>query len=663
MAAAVMTIDFGQRDLRGTDLYGAVEGHFQRLHAPAFGRPSAAADPDPRPDGTAIVFTGTIFTELAGHGTARVCLAESGTVAVLTDGPGEQRNPRFSPDGSLLAYLSDAGQAGDFQLRILDLAAGADRTPEAVSGTIEYLQFAPDGRHLLLGVAGHGADMSGGEGSGTTARADDDLPDWMPEADASPTAEQWRSAWVVEVATGKARQVSDAGTNVWEAAWAGSAALLAVTSPDPGEGAWYTAQLHRIDLASGSAELLYTPDQQLGWPAAAPSGNRWAVVTATCSDRWIVAGDLHIATESGPGVVDTAGADVTWIQWIDEQRLGYFGLRGLTTVAGVYDHATGKAEEVWSSTQTCGDRYPQGRFLPDGCAAVVLHGYTRYPELGFIRDGGTATVASLRHPGADYVTSVADTIEPVRWQAPDGVEIEGLLCVPDRPGPHPLIVHVHGGPVWAYRDRWAMGYVYTPLLVSRGYAVLHPNPRGSGGRGQAFARAVLGDMGGADTYDCLSGIDALVERGIADPARIGVTGGSYGGFMSAWLMTQDQRFAAGVPMAPSTNWCSEHHTSNIPFFDTLFLADEPRARTGRYLDRSPLLFADQVTTPTLQTTGALDRCSPPGQAVEFHNALRECGVESALAIYPGEGHGVRNFPALIDQCTRVVGWFERYMSA
>ena len=137
------------------------------------------------------------------------------------------------------------------------------------------------------------------------------------------------------------------------------------------------------------------------------------------------------------------------------------------------------------------------------------------------------------------------TAEPVRWQAPDGQEIEGLLCVPDGPGPHPLIVHVHGGPVWAYRDRWSMGYVYTPLLVSRGYAVLHPNPRGSGGRGQDFARAVLGDMGGADTYDYLSGIDAMVERGIADPARIGVTGGSYGGFMSAWLITQDQRFAAG----------------------------------------------------------------------------------------------------------------------
>ena len=660
-----MTIDFGQRDLRGTEVYAAVEAHFRSLHEPAFGRPSAAADPDPRPDGAAIAFTGTIFTELAGHGTSRVCLAEAGTITVVTEGPGEQRYPRYSPDGTRLAYLTDAGQAGDFQLRIRDLAAGTDTAPDTVPGTIEYLQFSPDGRHILLGVAGHGADMSGGEGSGTTARAGDDLPDWLPDADAGPAADQWRSAWVVETGTGTARQVNAAGTNVWEGAWAGPAALLLVTSPDPGEGAWYTAQLHRIEVATGAAELLQTPEQQLGWPAATPSGERWAFVTATCSDRWVVAGDLHIAT--GPGedtVVDTAGVDVTWIQWIDEQRLGYFGLRGLTTVAGIYDVAAGKAGETWTSaTLTCGDRYPQGRFLADGSAAVVLQGYTRYPELAFVGDGAPAQVASLRHPGADYVSSVAGTIEPVRWPAPDGLQIEGLLCVPGTPGPHPLIVLVHGGPVWAYRDRWAMGYVYTPLLVSRGYAVLHPNPRGSSGRGQDFARAVLGDMGGADTDDYLAGIDALVQAGIADPARIGVTGGSYGGFMSAWLITQDQRFAAAVPMAPSTNWYSQHHTSNIPFFDTLFLADEPRARTGRFPDRSPLFFADQVTTPTLQTTGALDRCTPPGQAVEFHNALRECGVESALAIYPGEGHGVRKFPALIDQCARTLGWFERHMPA
>jgi dipeptidyl aminopeptidase/acylaminoacyl peptidase len=657
-------MDFGQRDLRGTDVYQDVEQHFRRLHEPAFGQPCAAADPDPRPDGTAIAFTGTVFTELAGLGATRVCLAEDGSVVAVTSGPGEQRHPRFSPDGALLAYVSDDRQAGDFQLRIRNMADGSDQTPGAVDGTVEYLRFSPDGRHVLLGVAGHGADRSGGEGSGTTARLDGELPAWQPEVYAGPTADQWRSAWVVEVETGKSRQVSQPGTNVWEAAWCGPAALLAVTSPDPGEEAWYTAELHRISLASGDAELLFAPEHQIGWPSATPSGHRWAFVTATCSDRWVVAGDLHVAAEKGPGaVVDTGGTDVTWTQWLDDQRLGYLGLRGLTTVAGGFDDGTGKTEEIWSSHETTGDRYPMGGFLPDGSLGVVLSSYARYPELSFIRDGGAQTVASLRHPGADYITSVGGAIEPARWQAPDGLEIEGLLCLPAGQGPHPLIVFVHGGPVWAFRDRWSMGYVYTPLLVSRGYAVLHPNPRGSSGRGQAFARAVFGDMGGADTYDYLSGIDALVDRGVADPERIGVCGGSYGGFMSAWLITQDRRFAAAVPMAPVTDWYSQHHTSNIPFFDTLFLADQPRARSGRYPDRSPLLFAEQVRTPTLQTTGALDRCTPPGQAIEFHTALRECGIDSALAVYPGEGHGVRKFPAVIDQCARTLGWFERYMPA
>src|SRR5262249_5355074 len=200
----------------------------------------------------------------------------------------------------------------------------------------------------------------------------------------------------------------------------------------------------------------------------------------------------------------------------------------------IYDAATGKTEETWTGSETTGDRYPQGRFLADGSVAAVVHSYARYPELSFLRGGDIETVASLHHPGADYITSVGGRIEDESWSAPDGLEIQGLLCLPAGDGPHPLIVLVHGGPVWAYRDRWSMGYVYTPLFAKHGYAVLHPNPRGSSGRGQDFARAVQGDMGGADTYDYLAGIDALVERGTADPGRIGVAGGSYGGFMSAW---------------------------------------------------------------------------------------------------------------------------------
>jgi dipeptidyl aminopeptidase/acylaminoacyl peptidase len=197
--------------------------------------------------------------------------------------------------------------------------------------------------------------------------------------------------------------------------------------------------------------------------------------------------------------------------------------------------------------------------------------------------------------------------------------------------------------------------------MARGFAVLLPNPRGSSGRGRAFAEMVVGDMGGADAHDVLSGVDALVERGVADPARIGVTGGSYGGFMSAWLPTIDQRFAASVSLSPVTDWYSQHFDSNIGMWDRWFLGGEPTDDGGPYRDRSPVMRADRVRTPTLLTAGLNDRCTPPGQAMEFYRALRSNGVETEVVLYPEEGHGVRKFPTILDLCTRMVGWFERFM--
>lgn len=202
-----------------------------------------------------------------------------------------------------------------------------------------------------------------------------------------------------------------------------------------------------------------------------------------------------------------------------------------------------------------------------------------------------------------------------------------------------------------------------PLLVAAGYAVLSLNPRGSSGRGQAFAELVRGDMGGADTYDFISGVDALVEQGKADIARVGTTGISYGGFMSSWLITQDQRFAAAVPVSPVTNWVSQHWTSNIGGFDDLFLGSVATDPTGNHVLRSPVQLADRVRTPTLHVTGGLDRCTPPSQAQEFHQALAEHHVRSELAIYPHEGHGIAAFPAAVDATARTLDWFMQWMPA
>ncbi len=484
----------------------------------------------------------------------------------------------------------------------------------------------------------------------------------------------WRSLWLYAPESGELAQVSPVGLNIWEAAWAGPAHVLAVTSDQPGEDDWYAAVLSRIDISTGAAAELLRSEVQLGLPAGTPDGRLAAVVQAVCSDRLVVAGDL-IVLDLAAGTrsaVDTAGTDVTAIQWIDGTRLGYFGQRHLDSVAGIADAGEGvlpetiTARDLAVSEQSwAGWFYPAGAFISDGRVVVIRDDYDLPQEIAIVGGAGVGEVlASLAHAGTDYLRSVAGSAANVSWSAPDGTLIEGILCTPAGAGPFPLVLHIHGGPIGASQRSWAMRDQAVPLLVSRGYAVLLPNPRGSSGRGQEFAAAVVGDMGGADTYDYLSGIDAMVERGVADPARIGTMGVSYGGFMSAWLVTQDQRFAAAVAGSPVTQWYSFTFTTNIPRWGLWFLDKADPEETGNQVHtRSPVMHASKARTPTLLTAGAKDRCTPAGQAREFYQALIGHGIDSELVIYPEEGHGVRRFPAVTDYLTRLVTWFERYMPA
>jgi dipeptidyl aminopeptidase/acylaminoacyl peptidase len=298
----------------------------------------------------------------------------------------------------------------------------------------------------------------------------------------------------------------------------------------------------------------------------------------------------------------------------------------------------------------------------EAAAVVVAHSYRRPPELAVVAGGALRTILELRHEGTDYQLGVRGSIREVSWRAGDGLEIQGLLCVPAESGPHPLIVHIHGGPVYAFRNSWClmMGAAdLVPGLVSRGFAVLNVNPRGSGGRGIDFASAVYGDPGGADAADVTAGVDHLIGQGIVDPRRIGITGRSYGGFMSAWLVTQTDRFRASVPRAPVTNWYSFHHTTNVAPLTPLLLGD-PRG-TGKVHERSPVMHANRVRTPVLVMAGALDRCAPPTQAVEFHQALVEHGADASLVIYPEEGHHVLRYEAKIDELARIVDFFEQHL--
>jgi dipeptidyl aminopeptidase/acylaminoacyl peptidase len=449
--------------------------------------------------------------------------------------------------------------------------------------------------------------------------------------------------------------------------------VLAITSEQPGEDDWYSAVLSRLDIATGEVTELLRSDVQLGLPSGTPDGAKAAIVQAVCSDRCIVAGDLIVLDLAAGNkcAVDTAGTDVTAVQWIDDRQLGYVGQRHLDSVAGVVDTGQGPLPESLAGSELIASAHswassfnPAGVFTSADRLVVIRDDYDLPQEIAIVGAAVDDVLASLANAGTDYIRSVAGSAANVSWIAPDGTPIEGVLCTPAGTGPFPLVLQVHGGPIGAYQRSWGMHGYAVPLLVSRGYAVLLPNPRGSSGRGQEFAAAVVGDMGGADTHDYLSGIDAMVERGIADPARIGTMGVSYGGFMSAWLVTQDQRFKAAVAGSPVTEWYSFTFTTNIPRWGLWFLDDgDPEDIGNQVHTRSPVMHASQARTPTLLTAGAKDRCTPAGQAREFYQALTGHGVDAELVIYPGEGHGVRRFPAVTDYLARIVTWFERYMPA
>ena len=656
-----MVHDSSRPDLRDSPLYAEIADFFAALHSPGEGAATDAADLAISSDGKIAAFTATVFLEMARSPVTRIGLLSlaTGELQLRPQSAGNDRLPRFSPNGRRMAFLSDQLMSGAYQLFIADGEGNHARAMPPVDGVIENIAWSADASSLLVSVAGFGADIAGAQGGATTVKRARELPAWSPSLDTGDADNLWRVAYRFDLETESYQRVSPSGVNIWECAWLNNQEVLAITSPSHSEGSWYQARLVRIDFRGGIREL-YTPSLQLGLPTASPDARNVAVIEAVCSDRLIVCGELRLIDSNSGQVrqLETNQVDVSHVSWRDDATLTFVGHRGLSTVLGEIDIASATVSELWSSLDyTFGAWYPSVALLPQGGIAAISEAYAVPPHIALIRQGDYRVAHSFATPRSAAANFNAAHIEPVSWQAQDGAEIQGWLIKPPGAGPFPLVMDIHGGPVWACRNRWQGRLRGAKVLADHGIASLYPNPRGSSGRGAAFAALVRGDMGGADALDYLSGIDALVARGVADPRRLGVTGISYGGYMSAWLITQDSRFAAAVPISPVTNWYSQHRTSQIPYFDALFLDAAPSSPQGLYFTRSPVMYAHRVKTPTLQLTGALDQNTPPTQALEFHRSLLEHGVESVLATYPTAGHGIRGFPEVIDATTRYVGWF------
>ena len=227
----------------------------------------------------------------------------------------------------------------------------------------------------------------------------------------------------------------------------------------------------------------------------------------------------------------------------------------------------------------------------------------------------------------------------------------------------PLIADIHGGPAWHWGN-WFHGtwHYYAQVLAASGFAVLLPNPRGSTGRGVEFTDANRFDLGGGDFTDIMSGVDALIERGIADPERLGIGGWSYGGCLTAWAITQTDRFKAAAAGAAPTNWVSKLGTTDIRPFDEWSLGQLLLDSDGVWR-QSAIRYLNQASTPTLILHGEEDSRVPLAQSIELYLGLQAAGVTTELVTYPRQEHLLHERDHQLDLLQRVIDWFDRYLKS
>lgn len=642
--------------MSGSDAARRVDAFYRALFRPGEGHVWAAADIDLTADGRTVHFTGQSFEGSLEEGPCTLICRLNLADGEVHHGP-RGRLYCSSPDGRGAFVATD--DSGAERVAIVS-ESGEQMALLSIEARVEALEWSPDGHSLMVLGADLGADVSGAEG-GYALRGSASGPVWLPDVASSDDQNLWRRLYCWSDDQSEPRALTSPPVNVWEAAWFGNNGLIVVASDDHSEGSWYGATLRVMD-ATGTERSRYKAAEQIGSPAGSPDGNQWSAIEAFCSDRGIVCGSITLGTAQGVRTLDVGGVEVTDARWRDACTILFAGLREDQTVVGEIDVATGERREHWNSSElTISGWYPKAAPIPGGGACAIIEGYSRAPVIARLANGEMEALADLTPSPSPQIPG---SMTYHRWRGRDGLEIGGWLVLPDsEPSDLPLLVDIHGGPVWAHRNRYAAVLRAGPVMVASGYALFLPNPRGSGGRGQDFARKVNRDMAGEDAHDYLAGIDSLVARGIVDPARIAVTGTSYGGFMSAWLVTQSDRFAAAVPISPVANWYSQHFATQIPEWDEAMLEGSPRQPGGQYFSRSPVFFAKQAKTPTLVLGGSRDKNTPAGQALELYGALLEAGVDTAIAIYPEDGHSLRGYPAYLDSAARILDWCERHLKA
>jgi dipeptidyl aminopeptidase/acylaminoacyl peptidase len=556
----------------------------------------------------------------------------------------------WSPDSKHLSFALRT--PGSHAYAVYEVApSGSGLTLRlAFGGTITALKYGRNGVLAMLATENARKEVGATEAGAAIAG----------DLDAAP-AEQ-RIAMLID---GNLQWASPADLFVYEYDWRpDGAGFVGTAAPGDGDDNWWVAKLYSFSGA-GEARVLYVPvdlRQQLADPVVSRDGRTVAFIGGIMSDFGSTGGDVYTLAFDTGAVIDLTPdihASATSLGWScqgklraallvgDEEQLVEFGAAQSAAAPRV----------LWDGKETLDGKEAGASWgCPSDTLAAAHESFTSPPE---IRVGRINHWRDLTQLNA-HVSAPPLTVQSLTWRN-EGFDVQGWLLLPQHPnGRIPMITIVHGGPAAASRPSFA-GPGLREALLERGWAVFYPNPRGSFGQGERFTTANVRDFGYGDLRDILTGIDAAEAAAPIDEGRLGLTGGSYGGFMTMFAVTQTHRFKAAVAAAGLSNWQSYYGENGIdgwmpPYFGGS-VYDDPAV----YARSSAINYIKNVQTPTFAYVGERDIECPAPQTEEFWHALKAQGVPTAIMIYPGEGHGLREPQHAQDALERTLAWFDKYL--
>ncbi|HEV2593725.1 MAG TPA: S9 family peptidase [Sphingomicrobium sp.] len=549
----------------------------------------------------------------------------------------------FAPDGRL-AYL----ERNKGSTRLMLVANGAPVTLATINGVAQEPRFSPDGREIALLVT-----LGARKETGATQAGIRQVGEIGEQSDEQRIA-------IVPAAGGALTPVSPQDHYVYEYDWMPDGrGFVATSALGNGDNNWWIAELDRIDRSTGSIHRIAAPKLQMKQPRVSPDGRTVAFIGGIMSDFGSVGGDVYTVPIAGGNLIDrTPGyrGSFTSLQW-GRAGLVASALVGDKNAIVPFNSATAPERPIWAQPVAIAASDARFARSADGHAVAFIAQDYEHPPAIFA--GNSSLPRQMTHDNDGWAPLV--TARSLSWQS-GPFTVQGWLLAPRSAprGKAPMVTSVHGGPAAANVPSFVWQGTNADL-VRAGYYIFLPNPRGSYGQGEAFTRANIRDFGGGDLKDILAGIDAAERVAPIDDNRLGMMGGSYGGFMSMWANTQTNRFKAIVAGAGLSDWISYYGINGIDQWMLPYFGKSMYEDPDAYWAVSAIRTIKQAHTPTFIYVGERDIEVPPTQSIEYWHGLQAMNVPASLVIYPDEGHGIREPKNALDVRKRTVAWFYHYI--